>query len=105
MLREHNTRDLREAIFRETGRLYGNMIIPRLVITPQTILGKHIPAGTLIACSPLATSRDPNLFPDPEKFRPERWLLPSGALDEAKVKGVQRTGESTQFGRGPHACV
>jgi hypothetical protein len=81
------------------------MIIPRLVVTPQIILGKHIPAGTLIVCSPLATARDPNLFPEPEKFRPERWLLPSGVFDDAKMKGVQRMAQSTQFGRVPHACV
>lgn len=59
----------------------------------------------MIACSPLTTARDPNLFPEPERFHPQRWLLPSGALDTAKLKDVLRKGESAQFGKGPHACI
>jgi cytochrome P450 len=93
-----------QATFRETGRLYTNLIILRRVTVPQVILGKHIPAGTFVACSPVVTSRDTTLFSDADKFRPERWLTAS-KLDETKIKNVQRSGTSVQFGKGQHACL
>jgi hypothetical protein len=55
--------------------------------------------------SPVVTSRDPSLFPEPEKFRPERWLTPSGELDISQLKNVHRTASSVQFGKGQHACA
>lgn len=104
-LREAKSRDLLEATFRETGRLYTNLLNVRRLTSPQTILGKHIPSGTFIACSPLITARDPTLFPDPDSFKPERWLTQAHTFDEERVKSVQRTGASSQFGKGQHACV
>jgi cytochrome P450 len=104
-LRERKTSDLLYATFRETGRLYTNLITLRRVIIPQEIMGKHIPAGTFVACSPVVTARDPALFPQPDKFKPERWLTQSEELDDAHIKNVQRTGASVQFGKGQHACV
>lgn len=67
-------------------------------------MGHHIPEGTFIACSPLVTARDPNLFPAPDEFHPERWLTDKKELDESRIKGVQRSGISNQFGKGQHAC-
>jgi sterol 14-demethylase len=77
----------------------------RTITTTQPILGKTIPKGTYIACSPIATARDPNLFPDPDKFRPERWLTATNQLDEQEIKNVVKTGASIHFGKGQHACL
>jgi cytochrome P450 len=104
-LRQQKSRDLLEATFRETGRLYTNLINLRRLTTPQVIMGKHLPAGTFVACSPVVTSRDPNLFPEPDHFRPERWLTTSHTLDDERIKQVARTGTSVQFGKGQHACI
>lgn len=109
-LRQHKSNALLsnallEASFREVGRLYTNLILMRRLTAPQTLLGKQIPKGTYVICSPLATARDPILFPDPDKFRPERWLTDSGELDTTKLRDVDRFGASTQFGRGQHACL
>lgn len=71
----------------------------------QDILGVHVPAGAYIASSPLITARDPNLFPDPEKFRPERWLTPTNQFDSKALTNTLRAGSSTQFGKGEHMCV
>ena len=104
-LRKTKSRDLIEAIFREIGRLYTNFLIPRHVTRPQVVSGRQIPAGTYIVASPLVTARDPRLFSEPDKFRPERWLCPSGELDTAALKAAHRTATSIQFGKGQHACA
>jgi cytochrome P450 len=104
-LREQKTNDLLQATFRETGRLYTNLLILRRVTIPQVILGKHIPKGTFVACSPLITARDPALFLEADKFRPERWLTQKHELDEAQIKNTQRSGSSVHFGKGQHACL
>jgi sterol 14alpha-demethylase len=104
-IREQKTDHLLNVTFRETGRLYTNLIILRRVTIPQVIMGKHIPQGTFVACSPVATARDPSLFPNPDKFDPTRWLTPTNELDEVHIKNVQRIGSSVQFGKGQHACL
>jgi hypothetical protein len=71
---------------------------------PQVLMGKHIPTGTLIAASPLTTARDAALFPEPEKFRPQRWMN-GNKLDETAMKNAIRSGAYVQFGKGQHACL
>ena len=104
-LRRQTSNDLLKAVFRETGRLYTGLLIIRRVMAPQMLLGKYIPAGTYVACSPLMTSLDPNVFPEPEKFRPQRWLTESGHYDDVKIVKMQTKGESSQFGKGQHKCL
>jgi len=38
------------------------------------ILGDFIPGETSVSISAYVAHRDPKVFPDPEKYRPERWL-------------------------------
>ena len=103
-LRETRNQDLLDATFRETGRLYSNLIIYRKVTTSQIIMGKHIPKGTMIGASPVVTARDPAVFSEPNKFRPERWMK-DDKLDEAFLKKAVRSGGFVQFGKGLHACL
>jgi cytochrome P450 len=105
VLREQTTDDLIKATIRETGRLYTNFMMLRRLTKPQVILGKHLPKGTFIACSPVVTARDPTLFSEPDKFRSERWLTETRELDEARIKNVHRSGASIHFGKGQHACL
>ena len=103
-LRRTKSKDLLEAVFREIGRLYTNLMNLRKLTTPQVILGKSLPKGQFIACSPLITARDSNLFPDADKFKPERWLS-GDKMDEARVKNLTRSGAFVHFGKGQHACL
>jgi cytochrome P450 len=48
--------------------------IPRKVITPTELGGWHYPAGThLVPCTYLM-HHDPDLYPEPNTFRPERFV-------------------------------
>lgn len=55
--------------------------VPRLT-PPQSmsIAGHWIPGNTTVHCSTYSLHRNEIIFPEPEVFKPERWLLP-GAKD------------------------
>ena len=55
--------------------------------------GRRVPAGTLAIISPWLVHRRPDLWPEPEAFRPERFL-----------DGTTRTGY-LPFGQGPRLCI
>lgn len=40
----------------------------------HTVAGVTVPSGTDCSISAYTAQRDPDIFPDPEAFRPERWL-------------------------------
>ena len=104
-LRDAQSTDLLDATFRESGRLYTNLLLLRRITVTQYILGRPIAKGTFVACSPVVTARDHNIYTDPEKFLPERWLTETGELDEVRIKILHRLGASIQFGKGQHACM
>ncbi len=39
-----------------------------------SVMGEWIPGDTTVSMSAYATHRDPTIYPDPEEFRPERWM-------------------------------
>jgi cytochrome P450 len=57
-----------------------------------------IPPGTEITSNAYVVQRDPTMYaPDPDEFRPERWL------DESKA--VEMDAASFVFGMGPRVCL
>ncbi|RZC47081.1 hypothetical protein C5167_040023 [Papaver somniferum] len=65
-----------QAIIKETMRLYppGPLSAPRESMEDCTIAGYHIPAGTRLIVNIWKVQRDPQVWSDPEEFRPERFL-------------------------------
>ncbi|KAJ5164312.1 Cytochrome P450 [Penicillium coprophilum] len=65
------------AVIKEALRMYPPVPgrLPRIV-PPQgeSYDGKFIPGGTTVSMSPYTIHRDPVLFPEPNVFKPERWL-------------------------------
>lgn len=57
-----------------------------------------VPANSMVIPSLYPSCHDPEVFPDPTKFTPERWLDPAGsAWSNPKNYLV--------FGSGPHRCI
>lgn len=73
-------------IITETLRLCAPVWLITRTVTADTALGAHrLPAGTTVAFSPYLLHTRPDLFPDPQRFDPDRWARqhptpPRGAL-------------------------
>lgn len=65
-----------EAVLHEILRLYAPLPAsePRVHSTDIEIDGYLVPAGTVVSCQPYTLHRNPGVFPEPDIFRPERWL-------------------------------
>ena len=65
-------------VFREAMRLYPPAwIIGRETIRDVTLAGGYeVPAKTTVFTAPLIMHRHPELYPDPLRFDPDRWLEP-----------------------------
>lgn len=78
-----------DAVFKEGLRLapLTSMSLPRY--TPGggcTIDGYFIPGGTIVSCQSWTLHRlHEDVFPQPEKFWPDRWLEEKGAADRARL--------------------
>lgn len=49
-------------------------MLERIVPADMTIAGYTIPAGATVGTQAYSVHRIKSIFPDPEEFKPERWL-------------------------------
>jgi cytochrome P450 len=75
----------------------------RRILADVTLGGWTLPAGSLASAVQWITHRDPRWWPDPEQFRPARWLTPEGTYDE-NAPGQPR-GAYFPFGMGNRVCI
>jgi cytochrome P450 len=80
----------------ETLRLWAplNTGVPR-ISTGRTIGGRYFRAGAGISNNSYATARDPDIFPKPLTFNPDRW---DKATPEMRIM-------SRPFSIGPRNCI
>ncbi|MQM08712.1 hypothetical protein Taro_041572 [Colocasia esculenta] len=93
-----------QAALKETMRLYpfGPFIAPHEAIADCQVGGYHVPAGTMLMANVWKLHRDPHLWgPDPEEFRPERFLA-GGEGARLDVRGQQFV--YLPFGSGRRMC-
>ena len=63
------------AVCDETLRLHTVLTeVARIVRTPRELLGYTIPAGAGVGVGICAIHQDPELYPKPDRFRPERFI-------------------------------
>jgi cytochrome P450 len=58
-----------------------------------------IPRGTPIGMTSMINHWNTDLFPNPDEFRPERWITADGERDMALVKKL------LSFGKGTRSCI
>lgn len=85
-------------VFRETLRLYPPlMMFPRRTLEPVEICGTELPARQLVFVSAWAQHRRADVWPDPDRFDPDRFL----PHEEAK----RPKGSYLPFSAGPRFCI
>ncbi|KAH8890100.1 cytochrome P450 [Thozetella sp. PMI_491] len=64
------------ALVRESLRYYTvlRLALPRASVKDVSYKGMHIPKGSVVFLNAWACNMDPDVWTDPEVFRPERWL-------------------------------
>ena len=85
-----------KAVIAESMRLFPPAwTMGRRVLEPHTIGGHLIEKGALVILSQWVVHRDPRWWPEPESFKPERWLAPP---DRPKFAYFP-------FGGGSRVCI
>lgn len=86
-----------QAFVRELTRLHPtNPRITRTALVDTSIAGERVPAHARVVVNVDALQRDPRLYDEPERFRPERWL--DGRSPEQKFAYAA-------FGIGDRRCL
>ncbi len=89
------------AVVRETLRLYpAAWMFVRMAADDDVIRGYRIPKGTAVMLSPYVMHRNPEYWPDPERFDPERFVR-----DPSLGLGGVKNWAYLPFGGGPHVCI
>jgi cytochrome P450 len=97
--RLHRTR----AVIAESIRLHPPAhVVGRRVTQPIDLGGHLLEPGTLCVVAPYALQRDPRSWPEPLRWRPDRWLR-EGRYDET-APGHPR-GAYLPFGAGARICI
>ena len=92
------------AVIHEGLRLHGGIVARTQRLAPNPLQYKQwtIPARTPLSCISAFIHYDPEIFPEPRAFKPERWLEVSADGDRIN-QGLKR--HFVAFGRGTRNCL
>ncbi len=106
-----------KAIISEGFRMSYGVVTRLQRVSPDSPIKFHdwvIPPGTPVGMSSYMMHNNPDLFPEPNEFRPERWLKQNNANGNGydssnsneKGSGGQRLEKYlVNFGRGTRSCI
>ncbi len=84
--------------FREVLRLYPPITFLPRVAAKDTVIGtRKVPRGTMLMIAPWSMHRHEKLWPNPDRFDPDRFL--------PEHESSQVPGSYLPFGAGPRICV
>ncbi|MFE3073563.1 cytochrome P450 [Streptomyces sp. NPDC059247] len=90
--------DTVQRVLTETLRLYPSAwMFTRTTVAATELAGVRLPAGATLVCSPYLMHRRADLYPDPERFDPGRWL-------DRRTTDLPRGGY-VPFGAGTRTCI
>lgn len=85
-------------VINEVLRMYpAGWFFTRVTTTDTTLAGRHLPKGTALLYSAYLLQHRPELFPDPDRFDPDRWI---GQSTESLPRG-----SFVSFGGGNRKCI
>lgn len=83
------------AVF-ETIRVVQGALFSRIVVCDDLVIdGYHIPKNSMVSTYPRFFHENPDIFPDPMKFNPDRFI----------DKSVEKQLSCNLFGHGLHVCL
>ncbi|EXJ81716.1 hypothetical protein A1O1_07781 [Capronia coronata CBS 617.96] len=91
------------AVLKEAMRIHPSVgLLMERHVPPEgvEIQGHFIPGGTIVGINPWVTNRDKSVFPDPDEFRPQRWL----EVSPDRLKQMDNILE-LNFGGGSRKCI
>jgi len=104
-----------DSVIKEVLRIRTSVVLrPRDINEPQTICGYTIRPSSLLVWSPWAIHHDPNIWPDPTTFDPERFNNNSSSEEteetitlrsSSTIPSNLRSYAYIPFGAGPRRCL
>ncbi|KAK1764005.1 cytochrome P450 [Phialemonium atrogriseum] len=91
-----------DAVIKEALRIHPpNGVMYCRTVPPEgaMICGQYISRGTEVGISPWVVHYDPELFPHPESFQPQRWLSSDAELVARRKRSI------FAFSAGSHTCL
>ncbi|KAH9215873.1 cytochrome P450 [Leptodontidium sp. 2 PMI_412] len=79
--------------------------VPHMLTEDDVYEGYHIAKGTVVFALECAMSRDEALYPDPENYRPERWLDPAFPTYKEPLTHYPSLKNHSAFGWGRRQCL
>lgn len=87
------------AVFREAMRLFPPAsVLMRAAEADTEVGGRSVKKGTLVFLDLYSLHRDAEVYPEPDVFRPERFLEDGGTSRAHRFSYLP-------FGAGPHVCI
>lgn len=95
------------AVMKEVYRVYPAIMstLPRVLAQPLEIKsrGVVVPPGTVVGMQNYVHHRDPQLFPCPDQFIPERWLEDEHPFGKTDLRAMESA--VTPYSLGPRGCI